>query len=348
MTDKATLMTDIEKLVRPNILKLKPYSSARDEFKGNEGVFLDANENPYGELNRYPDPLQKELKERLSMIKSISVENIFIGNGSDEIIDLTFRVFCEPGKDKALVFTPTYGMYEVSAAINDIELIKVPLTSSFQIDLLALDKYIDDQALKLIFICSPNNPTGNSMDNINSILERFNGIVVVDEAYIDFSNSDSFIAKISSYHNLIVMQTLSKAWGLAAARIGIGYADASIIAILNKVKPPYNVSGINQKSALNALENTDDFNKRKSIILEQRRWLENQFARIEIIRKVYPSDANFLLVEVVNADTVYEQLVHQKIITRNRHSIVKNCLRITVGTPYENIALVNALRNIES
>lgn len=348
MKDKPMLMTNIEKFVRPNIMKLKPYSSARDEFKGNEGVFLDANENPYGEFNRYPDPMQKELKRRVSSIKGIPMENIFIGNGSDEIIDLTFRVFCEPGKDKALVFTPTYGMYEVSARINNVELIKMPLTSSFQIDLMLLDKYLVDEALKVIFICSPNNPTGNSIENINSVLERFNGIVVVDEAYIDFSNSDSCTKKISSYPNLVVMQTLSKAWGLAAARIGICYADASVISILTKIKPPYNVSGLNQKCAINALDNMDDFNSRKSIIIEQRRWLENQFARIEIIKKVYPSDANFLLVEVVNADRVYKQLVSQMIITRNRHGIVENCLRITVGTPDENIALVNALRNIQA
>jgi len=339
--------TEINTLVRKNILSLKPYSSARDEFSGSDGVFLDANENPFGELNRYPDPHQKELKQRLSEIKSVPVSTIFVGNGSDEVIDLTFRIFCNPGKDKALTFTPTYGMYEVSAEINDVELIKVPLTSSFQIDFNALENYLSDEKLKLIFICSPNNPTANSLDNIEKVLQKFNGIVIVDEAYIDFSKASSFLTKMDQYPNLIVMQTFSKAWGLAAARVGMAYSNDLIISLYNKVKPPYNVSEPNQKAALKALEDVAGFEKRKSIILEQRTWLQNQLDGLAVVIKIYPSDANFLLVEMTDANRIYNELVNQKVITRNRHSVVQNCIRITVGSPEENQILVDALKKIK-
>jgi histidinol-phosphate aminotransferase len=338
--------TEINKLVRKNILSLKPYSSARDEFSGTDGVFLDANENPFGELNRYPDPRQKELKKKLSEIKSIPIENIFVGNGSDEVIDLTFRIFCNPGKDKALTFTPTYGMYEVSAEINDVELIKLPLTASFQIDFDALENYLDDASLKLIFICSPNNPTASSLENIEKVLQNFNGIVIVDEAYIDFSKASSFLTKIDQYTNLIVMQTFSKAWGLAAARVGMAYSNDLIISLYNKVKPPYNVSGPNQKAALKALEDKAGFEKRKSIILEQRTWLQNQLDGLPVVIKIYPSDANFLLVEMTDANRIYNELVNQKVITRNRHSVVKNCIRITVGSPEENQLFIEALSKL--
>jgi len=338
--------TEIAKLVRKNILSLKPYSSARDEFSGSDGVFLDANENPFGELNRYPDPHQKELKTKLSEIKSVPVESIFVGNGSDEVIDLTFRIFCNPGKDKALIFTPTYGMYEVSAEINNVELIKVPLTESFQIDFDALENYLDDVTLKLIFVCSPNNPTANSLENIEQVLQKFKGIVIVDEAYIDFSKAGSLLTKIEQYPNLIVMQTFSKAWGLAAARVGMAYSNDLIISLYNKVKPPYNVSGPNQKAALKALENVAEFKKRKAIILEQRTWLENQLSGLAVVIKIYPSDANFLLVEMADANRIYNELVNQKVITRNRHSVIANCLRITVGSPEENQKLIVALKNI--
>ncbi len=338
--------TEINKLVRKNILSLKPYSSARDEFSGTDGVFLDANENPFGELNRYPDPHQKELKKKLSEIKSVPVSTIFVGNGSDEVIDLTFRIFCNPGKDKALTFTPTYGMYEVSAEINDIELIKVPLTAEFQIDFDALENYLEDETLKLIFICSPNNPTANSIDNIEKVLQKFKGILIVDEAYIDFSKASSFLNKIKQYPNLVVMQTFSKAWGLAAARVGMAYSNDLIISLFNKVKPPYNVSGPNQKAALNALEEDAGFEKRKLIILEQRMWLQNQLAGLAVVIKIYPSDANFLLVEMTDANRIYNELVNQKVITRNRHNVVQNCIRITVGSPEENKILVEALKKI--
>jgi histidinol-phosphate aminotransferase len=340
--------TDIKNLVRKNILSLMPYSSARDEFSGNDGVFLDANENPFGELNRYPDPHQKELKNKLTEIKSIPTSSIFVGNGSDEVIDLTFRIFCNPGKDKALIFTPSYGMYEVSAEINDVELIKIPLTDSFQIDFNALENYLSDEDLKLIFICSPNNPTANSLDNIEKILQKFNGIVIVDEAYIDFSKVRSFLTKIDLYPNLVVMQTFSKAWGLAAARVGMAYSNDLIISLYNKVKPPYNVSGPNQKAALKVLNDRAGFENRKSIILDQRTWLQNQLAGLAVVIKIYPSDANFLLVEMTDANRIYNELVNKKVITRNRHNVVKNCIRITVGSPEENQILVDALNKINS
>ncbi len=335
-----------DKIVRKNILNLKPYSSARDEFSGDDGVYLDANENPFGELNRYPDPYQKELKKKLSEIKPIPSENIFVGNGSDEVIDLTFRIFCNPGKDKALTFSPGYGMYDVSAQINDIELIKVPLNKSFQIDFDAAEKYLNDSSLKLILVCSPNNPTGNIINNIELLLQKFKGIVVIDEAYIDFSKTDSFITKIKAFPNLIVSQTFSKAWGLAASRVGTAYASAQVISLFNKVKPPYNVSELNQKAVVNALENYSEFEKRKSIILKQKSWLEKQLQGIPVVKKVYHSDSNFILVEVTDADNVYNKLIRKKVIIRNRNSLVKNCIRITVGTPDENKKLIKELNEL--
>ena len=336
----------LEKIVRKNIFHLKPYSSARDEFSGKEGVFLDANENPFGTLNRYPDPHQKELKKKLSEVKSIAVENIFIGNGSDEVIDLALRIFCYPGKDKALIFPPTYGMYEVSAETNDVELIKVPLNRSFQIDIEALEARLNDESLKIIFICSPNNPTGNIINNIDRVLQKFKGIVIVDEAYIDFSKTDSFITKIHQFPNLIVSQTFSKAWGLAAARVGTAYADARIISLFNKVKPPFNVSELNQKAAIKALGNYSEFEKRKAIIIEQKKWLEKQLNSLSVVKKVYPSDANFFLVETSDANRIYKELVNRKVITRNRDSAVKNCIRITVGTPEENQKVIDELNKL--
>jgi len=337
---------ELNNLVRKNILSLKPYSSARDEFSRTDGVFLDANENPFGQLNRYPDPHQKELKAKLSEIKSVPVESIFIGNGSDEVIDLAFRIFCNPGKDKALTFFPTYGMYEVSAEINEVELIKVPLTAEFQIDFDELGKYLDDTNLKLIFICSPNNPTANSLENIEKVLQKFNGIVIVDEAYIDFSKASSFLTKIEQFPNLIVMQTFSKAWGLAAARVGMAYSNELIVSLFNKVKPPYNVSNPNQQAALKALDDKAGFELRKSIIMEQRSWLQYQLTGLAVVIKVFPSDANFLLVEMTDADRVYVELINQKVVTRNRHRLVNNCLRITVGSPEENQTMIDALKRL--
>ena len=340
-------MFNLKNIVRKNILNLEAYSSARDEYTGEASVFLDANENPFGNLNRYPDPQQKELKNSLSKLKNIPTDNIFIGNGSDEIIDLAFRIFCTPGKDKALTFSPTYGMYDVSANINNIELVKLPLTDDFQINIDEVKSHLNDECLKLIFICSPNNPTGNTINtvDIEYILDNFNGIVILDEAYIDFSLEPSWNNKLEEYPNLIVSQTFSKAWGLAAARIGVAYTNMNIINLFNKVKPPYNVSELNQKSAIDALDNTTEFEKNKRVILIEKEKLSKTLKTLTQVKKVYPSDANFLLIEVNNANGTYNNLVAQKIIIRNRNSIIKNCVRITVGSPEENTKLINALKN---
>ncbi|MFL9839258.1 histidinol-phosphate transaminase [Flavobacterium sp. ST-75] len=338
-------MNSIEKMVRPNILTLQAYSSAREEFTGSEGIFLDANENPFGELNRYPDPLQKELKQRLSVIKGVPPQNIFTGNGSDEAIDLCFRIFCEPGKDKALTFTPTYGMYEVSATINNTQLIKVPLNNDFQIDKNKALLALEDESIKLVFICSPNNPTGNCLDAAEFIIQNFKSIVVVDEAYADFC-STTLVNKLQEYPNLIVLQTLSKAWGLAAARVGIAYASPFIISLFNKIKPPYNISKLNYTAVIKALENTDNYESQKKLLIEERQKLSEALSQIPIVKKVYPSQANFLLVEVNDANSVYQNLIQQGIIIRNRNKEVKNCIRISIGTPQENKALLTALQNI--
>jgi histidinol-phosphate aminotransferase len=337
-------MFNLEKLVRKNILALQPYSSARDEYNEKDAIFLDANENPFGDLNRYPDPKQLELKKKLSEIKNIATDNIFVGNGSDEVIDLAYRIFCEPGKDKALTFTPTYGMYDVSAGINDVELIKVPLSDDFQIDFDSTEKYLKDEHLKLIFICSPNNPTGNNIDNIERIIANFNGIIFIDEAYIDFSEADSYIKKIEQYPNIIISQTFSKAWGLAAARVGTAYASKTIIALYNKVKPPYNVSKLNQDEALKSALAMDKFEENKDIILQERKKLIENLNSFSIVKKIYPSDANFILVEVDDANKWYETLVEAKVITRNRNTVVRNCLRITVGSEVENSRLLYLLQ----
>lgn len=331
---------DLQSLVRPNIWALKPYSSARDEFRGNEGIFLDANENPFGKKNRYPDPHQRILKKALSEIKGIPVENICIGNGSDEIIDLVYRIFCEPQKDSVIICPPTYGMYEVSANINNVNIIRVPLNSEFELN---IDEILSHNA-KCIFICSPNNPTGNSLKNVEKLLNEFNGIVVVDEAYIDFRDKQGFIGRLSEFPNLIIMQTFSKAWALASARVGIAYAGADIIKLMDKTKPPYNVSKFNQEEALNALSKPVKFQQRLDIILEQRNLLLNEFKLLPIIKKVYPTDANFILVKVKDAGKLYNYLVSKKLIVRNRSSVVSDCIRITVGTPKENEALIEALK----
>lgn len=341
-------MIDLNKLIRENVIKLSPYSSARDEFTGHSGIFLDANENPYGILNRYPDPYQKELKVAISKIKNIDPSKIFLGNGSDEIIDLCFRIFCNPGVDKALAFTPTYGMYEVSAAINDIEILKIPLNENFQIDTVKTQDFLNDQKLKLIFICSPNNPTSNSMHfaDVESLINKFNGIVVIDEAYIDFSEKPSFLKVLDKYPNLIVMQTFSKAYGLAAVRVGMAFTDPAIVRYFNKMKPPYNISTINQQTVCAKLENLYSYKKEVAEIIKERERLVVLLTKIKIVEKVWPSDANFLLVKVKNADAVYNYLVERNIVVRNRSRLVNNCLRITVGRKSENEQLINALKNI--
>ncbi|WP_299381539.1 histidinol-phosphate transaminase [uncultured Lacinutrix sp.] len=339
---------NINNLVRDNIKALKPYSSARDEFKGTADVFLDANENPFGTLNRYPDPQQKEIKEKLATLKTVETNQIFIGNGSDEVIDLAFRIFCEPGKDKVLTFSPTYGMYDVSANINNIEIIKQPLINDFQISLNQLQPYLDFEDIKIIFICSPNNPTGNSInpEDIEYVLENFEGIVIVDEAYIDFSAQASFIKNINKYNNLIVSQTFSKAWGLAGVRVGVAYASEAIIKLYNRVKPPYNISTLNQEAVLKSLNNFEAVTENIQIILDERTKLKEALSTLSIVKNIHPTDANFLLVEVENANKTYQYLIEEKVIIRNRNTQVENCIRITIGTSEENDRLIKVLKEI--
>lgn len=339
-------MTDIKKLVRENVLRLVPYSCARDEYQGSTGIFLDANENPFGTLNRYPDPYQKELKKAVSELKEVPVENIFLGNGSDEVIDLCYRIFCNPGYDRVLLFTPTYGMYEVSASINDVEVIKVPLKEDFQIDKDKAASYFSDKTLKMVFICSPNNPTGNAMNrnDVECILENFIGIVVIDEAYIDFSEKGSFISLVEKYNNLIIMQTFSKALGLAAARIGIAFSNTEIISLFNRIKPPYNISTINQRAAIDRLSVKDAYTSEIFEIKKERNRLISELNKLSLIEKVFPTDANFLLVKVTDANSLYNYLVERNIIVRNRNSVVNNCIRITIGKKTENDELMKALK----
>ena len=341
---------NIKQFVRKNILELSPYSSAREEFSENEGIFLDANENPYGVYNRYPDPRQTQLKQKLSEIKSCKINQIFVGNGSDEVIDLAFRIFCEPNLDKALTFSPTYGMYQVSAEINAVELIQIPLNNEFQIDKKRVENYLNDKNLKLIFICSPNNPTGNLLnaDDIEFILQNFTGVVMIDEAYIDFAEQDSFLEKLEYYPNLIIIQTLSKAWGLAGIRLGIAFMNEEILAYYNKVKSPYNISSVNQEMALKSLNQPEEFDLNVKQILSEKTKMMIQLEELKSIKKIYPTDANFVLIEVENADEFYQKLVKKQIIIRNRNSAIPNCVRITVGTPEENQILINELKNIDN
>jgi histidinol-phosphate aminotransferase len=339
---------DLKNTIRKNILELEPYSCARNEYFGDEGIFLDANENPYGLLNRYPDPIQCNIKHKIQELTGIDENRVFIGNGSDEVIDMVFRIFCNPGIDKALCFPPTYGMYKVAAAVNDVEMIELPLLDNFQINLYDLLPFFDDPQLKVVFICSPNNPTGNLMRqyDIMFILNHFEGIVFVDEAYIDFADSKSMVSEIDHFQNLIVAQTFSKSRALASARIGIAYANPSIIYFYNRIKAPYNISELNQKAALEALMDEKEFLSRKAAILKEKQRLKKAFSKIPLIKKVHHSDANFFLVEVDDANKVYSMLISMKIVTRNRSSLVNNCIRITVGTHNENTALLDALKYI--
>lgn len=337
-------MDNINNLIRKNILSLTPYSSARDEYKSNQGIFLDANENPFGNLNRYPDPYQWRFKQLLSSQKKVAIENILIGNGSDEIIDLVQRVFCEPNEDKIIICPPTYGMYEVYANINNLEIISIPLTKDFQLNVEAI---LAENA-KVLYLCSPNNPTGNSLENLEYIIESFNGIVFLDEAYIDFSAQLSLVSKIKQFPNLIVSQTFSKARGLAAVRIGIAYANETIISVINKVKPPYNVSQLNQEAAVQSLANEADYKSNVQLIKSERELLKQSLLALDFVTKVYPSEANFLLVEMENATSIYSSLIEQQIITRNRSSVVENTIRITIGTPSENQQFLYALNLVMS
>ncbi len=341
---------DLNRYIRPNILKLKPYSSARDEFTGEASVYLDANENPYNPpYNRYPDPHQRKVKEKIAALKGVATEQIFLGNGSDEPIDLVFRVFCEPGVDNAVAIDPTYGMYQVAADINNVAYRKVLLGENFHFspdDLL----HATDENTKLIFLCSPNNPSGNSLnrDDIVRVVENFGGPVILDEAYIDFSSHPSMLSELNRYSNLIILQTFSKAWGSAAVRLGMAFAAPEIVAVLSKVKYPYNVSRLTQDYALKLLDEAGKVADRVKILLRERGRLQEQLSGIARVEKIYPSDANFILIKVPDANAFYRELVKDGIIVRNRNSVslCGNCLRVTVGTPAENEALINALKKL--
>ena len=342
-------MISLEQLVRPNIWKLAPYSSARDEYSGKEAhVFLDANENPYnGPYNRYPDPLQRELKGMLKKVKGIPEENIFLGNGSDEAIDLAYRVFCNPGRDNVVAIAPTYGMYQVCADINDIEYRTVLLDENFDFkaaDLLAAC----DKHTKIIWLCSPNNPTGNSLnrDEILKVVEGFEGIVIVDEAYIDFAQQLSMRQELPTHPNLIILQTMSKAWGSAAIRLGMAFASKEIIAIYNKVKYPYNVNQLTQEQALEMLKDPFEVDKWVKILMSERSRLMQAFLELPICEKIYKTDANFFLAKMTDANAIYNYLVDKGVIVRNRNKVqlCQNCLRITIGNRTENNELLSALR----
>jgi histidinol-phosphate aminotransferase len=345
-------MFDLNNLLRDNIKRLVPYSTARDEFKGEAAVFLDANENSYGSplpvaYNRYPDPMQWKVKYKLADIKGVPPQNIFLGNGSDEVIDVLYRSFCRPGIDNVVLFPPTYGMYEVSAHINDVIVRKVSLTPEYQLDIPALQEAVDEHT-KLIFICSPNNPTGNSIDrsDIEMILNNFDGIVVIDEAYINFARQKTFINELTEYPNLVVMQTLSKAWGLAALRVGMAFAGEEIINVLNKVKPPYNINQAAQDLVLEALENVVTVNEWIKDTVVERDRLSAALVGLPQILEVYPSDANFILTKTIDAKGIYNHLVEKGIIVRDRSKVelCNGCLRITVGTPEENVTLVEVIK----
>jgi histidinol-phosphate aminotransferase len=345
---------DINNLQRENIKNLRPYSTARDEYKGQASVFLDANENSYGSpleqnYNRYPDPLQLDLKDAISKIKGVPIENTFLGNGSDEAIDLLYRAFCEPGIDNVIILPPTYGMYEVSAEINNVEVRKVNLLPNYQLDLEGIAEAIDEHT-KIIFICSPNNPTGNSIirTDIETILANFQGLVVIDEAYINYARQKTFISELTEYVNLVILQTFSKAWGLAALRLGMAFAARPVIDILNKVKPPYNINQATQDLALEALKNVDKVNDWIKSTVQERTLLSEALAALQLVKKVHPSDANFILVEVENPGHIYNALVEQGIIVRDRSKVTlcEGCLRITIGTPEENNTLLQALKSL--
>ncbi len=340
----------IENLIRENIKSLKPYSSAREEFKNSASnlVYLDANENPFDTgLNRYPDPQQNLVKAALAKIKNVSREQLLLGNGSDEVLDLIFRVFCEPKVDTVIVLPPTYGMYEVLANTNDVKILNISLLDNYQPNVDEILKAQNSQT-KLLFLCSPNNPTANSFnaDKIETLIKKFTGIVVIDEAYIDFSSQESWIGRLNEFPNLIVIQTLSKAYGLAGIRLGACYSSTKIISVLNKIKPPYNVNQLTQQTALKALQNSIKTNNEIAIIISERNKLKTDLEEISFVVKVYPSDANFLLVKVDNAIVRYNQLVEYGIIVRNRTNqpICENCLRFTVGTKEENKKLMKTLK----
>ncbi|WP_161887803.1 histidinol-phosphate transaminase [Pontibacter russatus] len=344
-------MFNLNDIIRPNVLKMKAYSSARDEFKGSASVFLDANENNLGSLaggnyNRYPDPHQKQLKARIAEIKGVQPGQIFLGNGSDEAIDLLFRMVCRPGQDAMLHLPPTYGMYEVSANLNDVALEAVQLTPDFQLPVQELLAQVKPNT-RIIFICTPNNPTGNAIapESIEQVLRNFNGLVVLDEAYIDFSDSPSWTTRLAEFPNLVVLQTFSKAWGMAGLRLGLAFASAELIAVLDKIKPPYNINEATQELALKALTQTEALKDMVEEIVQERALLMQALPDLPAVEKVFPSDANFILVQVRDANGLYTYLLDKGIVVRNRSSLpgCEGCLRITVGTLEENQRLLQAI-----
>jgi len=341
---------DLNSLVRDNVKNMKPYSSARDEFQGSASVFLDANENPYASLyNRYPDPQQLKLKEKIGALKKVATNQIFLGNGSDEAIDLIIRAFCIPGKDNVIIPQPTYGMYSVSAETNDVEILTTTLTPDFDIDIDSILKTVTANS-KVLFLCSPNNPSGNllSQGKIKTLLEKFNGLMVVDEAYIDFANQSSLTTWLKEYPNLLVLQTLSKAWGLAALRLGMCFSNREIISVLNKIKPPYNINEATQQLALEHLGHVVQKEIWVKEIIDQREILKSALEKLKVVIKIFPSDANFLLVKVNNPIAAYDYLIKQGIVVRDRSKVMlcEGCLRITVGTEKENELLIKALSKI--
>ncbi|HAE25262.1 MAG TPA: histidinol-phosphate transaminase [Prevotellaceae bacterium] len=346
-------MKSLEQLVRPNIWALKPYSCARDEYKGkNASVFLDANENPYNNpLNRYPDPLQEDLKKQIAHIKGVVPEKIFLGNGSDEAIDLAYRIFCIPGRDNAVSIAPSYGMYKVCADINNVEFRTVELEEDFSLNAEKLLNAVSVNT-KMIFLCSPNNPSGNSLDKaeIEKILLQFDGIVILDEAYSDFSAQESFRHRLEEFPNIIILNTMSKAWGCAAIRLGMAFASEQIIALFNKVKYPYNVNLLTQKKAMEMLQRPGDVERWVNTILNERESLMEAFAYLPCCEEVYPTDANFFLAKMTDATQIYNYLVNCGVVTRNRTTqpLCRNCIRITIGTPDENNALLAALRKYKN
>lgn len=344
-------MFNLSQIVRPNVLQMKPYASARDEFKGTARVFIDANENNLGSLagqgyNRYPDPHQQKLKARIADIKGVQPEQIFLGNGSDEAIDLLFRLVCRPELDSMLHLPPTYGMYEVSANLNDVELQAVQLTADFQIPVQQVLAQVKP-ATKLIFLCSPNNPTGNLLEaeSIETILNNFDGLVVVDEAYIDFADAPSWARRLEEFPNLVVLQTFSKAWGMAGLRLGMAFASAEIVSLLDKIKPPYNINEATQRIALEALSHTEALKDMVEEMVQERTLLMQALPTLACVEKVYPSEANFILVKVSDANALYHYLLDRGIVVRNRSGLpgCENCLRISVGTLEENQELLAAL-----
>jgi histidinol-phosphate aminotransferase len=346
----------INDLLRRNIRTLIPYHSARIEYSGKNAIFLDANENSIGSVlsegfNRYPDPLHTELRQEIAKLKDVDENHLFLGNGSDEAIDLLIRAFCEPRENEIIICPPTYGVYSVFAKINDVVTLEIPLTAQFELDLEKILIQANNKT-KLIFLCSPNNPTANTLnpENIRTLLKKFKGIVIIDEAYIDFASTESWVKSLTKYINLVVLQTFSKAWGLANLRLGMAFAHPEIISVLNKIKYPYNLSGVTQLLALKALKNLNEKDEMIDEIIRQRSILINDLEKLDLVKKVYPSEANFLLVQVTDAKYVYEKLIQKKIIIRNRSNLIHcdNCVRITVGTEKENKNLLKELKLLDA